>query len=154
MKYYTDYPITELGDIPEQRAPVRICHVLDLEVNELYVRVLVEGIVKTFKRGYLYAEEGRCGKVPPVYLDDLLAAVKKREEGMTRHSRRRSRTTAGEVTCCLLTSEQIVENKETVALSARYVTCKGCLDFMEYDQTSDISIRLFRNKHSADSLED
>lgn len=78
MKAWTDYPIEELGDAPNRQAPIRECTVLTYDRNKycwaqvtacgsaLQVEVLV-------KAGYLYQQPGRCGEVPAVPLEHLLA---------------------------------------------------------------------------------
>lgn len=65
MKAWTDYPIVELGDIPNKPAPIRECKPLDYD-GDKYSRVMVEGIVTSFKSGYIYSAPGRCGDVPVV----------------------------------------------------------------------------------------
>lgn len=63
MKAWTDYPITELGDTPHVEAPVREIEVLAYD-GDKYCRVLVCGIEKSIKAGYLYQEPGRCSEKP------------------------------------------------------------------------------------------
>lgn len=62
---WTDYPITELGDKPHQVAPIRPLTVISYDGNK-YCEILVEGITKEIKAGYIYTQPGRCGDVPPV----------------------------------------------------------------------------------------
>ena len=62
LRAYTDYPITELGDAPNQTAPVRKVVLLSYD-GDKYARVLVQGITKEIKLGYLYESEGRYGEV-------------------------------------------------------------------------------------------
>lgn len=63
MRGWTDYPFEELGDIPNQEAPIREVHLLSYD-GDKYVTVQFQGIVKEIKRGYIYMEPGRTGKVP------------------------------------------------------------------------------------------
>jgi len=62
MKAWTDYPITELGDKEFKEAPIRECEILSYD-GDKYCEVIVEGIKKSIKKGYLYREPGRCGEV-------------------------------------------------------------------------------------------
>lgn len=68
MTYWTDYPITELGDEPGKEAPVRKCHVLSYD-GDKYVETIVGGVKTSFKAGYVYTAPGRCGEVPKAPLD-------------------------------------------------------------------------------------
>jgi hypothetical protein len=63
MKAWTDYPIIELGDVPHERAPVRECSVLSYDGDKRCL-VLVDGVTKEIKAGYLYTKPGRSGEVP------------------------------------------------------------------------------------------
>lgn len=63
QKYWTDYPITELGDIPHKIAPVRECKV----IRWLGARWLIaeaEGVQFKTKKFYVYTQKGRAGEVP------------------------------------------------------------------------------------------
>lgn len=51
----TDYPIVELGDKPDQEAPIRQCRVVAYDKDK-YATVIVEGYITSIKTGYLYAE--------------------------------------------------------------------------------------------------
>lgn len=64
MTFYTDYPITELGDTAGEEAPVRECAVLVYH-GDKYIDILIGGVEKNIKRGYVYSQKGRCGDVPP-----------------------------------------------------------------------------------------
>lgn len=64
MRAFTDYPLTELGDVPGEKASIRCVEPLFYDGNK-YVRVRFEGGEFTFKAGYLYATPGRCGEVAP-----------------------------------------------------------------------------------------
>ena len=57
---WTDYPFTELGDIPHQRAPIRRVLVLSYDQNK-YATIYVQGygLITTVKCGYLYRNEAR-----------------------------------------------------------------------------------------------
>lgn len=70
MKAWTDYPITELGDIPHKKAPIRQVTVLYYD-GDKYCKVLVGGVTKEIKSGYLYKEMGRLLEVEPVELHKL-----------------------------------------------------------------------------------
>lgn len=63
MAFWTDCPITALGDKPNELAPIRQCHPIFYD-GDKYVTVMVEGIKTSFKAGYLYTAPGRLGEVP------------------------------------------------------------------------------------------
>lgn len=63
MKAWTDYPITRLGDIEGEIAPIRQCTVLSYDGNK-YCRVRVGRYVESIKSGYIYQRQGRVGEVP------------------------------------------------------------------------------------------
>jgi len=65
VKYWTDYPFTELGDEGGKIAPIREITILEWDRNK-YVKIIVEGIQEEIKAGYIYTQPGRCGKVPSV----------------------------------------------------------------------------------------
>jgi hypothetical protein len=57
MRLWTDYPIAELGDIDGQQSPVREIELLAYDGNKYArVRLINEGIITTFKSGYIYTE--------------------------------------------------------------------------------------------------
>ena len=60
---WTDYPLVELGDIGGREAPVRKVEPLSYD-GDKYVVVRFGKRAFSFKRGYLYAAEGRLGDVP------------------------------------------------------------------------------------------
>lgn len=70
MRYWTDYPIHELGDKPGVKAPIRRCEPLDYD-GDKYCSVRVSGVITNFKSGYIYTKEGRCGEVPCITLKQL-----------------------------------------------------------------------------------
>ena len=70
MKAFTDYPILELGDKPNQKAPVRECEVLSYD-GDKYCKIRVAGCFDEVKTGYLYAEKGRYGEVPRINVNLL-----------------------------------------------------------------------------------
>lgn len=64
---FTDYPITEIGDIENEKAPIRKCKILTYDRNK-YADVMVffqdgDGdervIITNFKAGYIYKNEAR-----------------------------------------------------------------------------------------------
>jgi hypothetical protein len=64
-RYWTDYPITEFGDPvqkcvidPYQEAPVREVTMLEFD-GDKYCKVLVNGIIKEIKAGYIYTSPQR-----------------------------------------------------------------------------------------------
>lgn len=59
---FTDYPLTELGDVAGQRAPIREVEPLSFDGNK-YVRFRFEGQEFQIKAGYLYIDHGRLGEV-------------------------------------------------------------------------------------------
>ena len=71
MKAFTDYPITELGDKPNEKAPIRQIEIVDYDQDK-YCVVRVAGVVKSIKAGYLYSEQGRFGEVPNINLDGFI----------------------------------------------------------------------------------
>jgi len=62
---YTDYPITELGDTPGTRAPIRECRIISYD-GDKYCTVAVCGVVTEIKTGYIYMRPGRCGDAPSI----------------------------------------------------------------------------------------
>lgn len=75
MKLYTDYPITELGDIPRHEAPIRECMVISYDENK-YCIIEVDGIQLEIKRCYIYTKNGRCGDVPCIGHRKLINLIK------------------------------------------------------------------------------
>ena len=65
MKAWTDYPITELGDISGELAPIREVNVLTYDGNK-YCKVEIAGCndPQEIKSGYLYQRPGRVQEVP------------------------------------------------------------------------------------------
>lgn len=66
-KAFTDYPITALGDVAGERAPIRECVPINYD-GDKYSVIQVEGILVTLKAGYIYTTPCRCGEgvvVPP-----------------------------------------------------------------------------------------
>lgn len=68
--FWTDYPITELGDESGKEAPVRQCNPIAYD-GDKYCRVVVQGITTAFKAGYIYTQKGRSGDVPVIPLQTL-----------------------------------------------------------------------------------
>ncbi len=67
IKAWTDYPITGLGDIPNQKAPVRECKIIAYDCDK-YCTVRIGDYVGNIKSGYLYDSPGRHGEAKPVSL--------------------------------------------------------------------------------------
>lgn len=63
MKAWTDYPFRELGDTPNQAAPVREIDVISYD-GDKYCLVSVQGHKTEIKSGYIYRRQGRLGEVP------------------------------------------------------------------------------------------
>lgn len=63
MKAWTDYPFEELGDKPNEYAPVRECDVLSYD-GDKYCWIVVDGVKEEIKAGYIYQRPGRLGEVP------------------------------------------------------------------------------------------
>jgi hypothetical protein len=62
---WTDYPILPLGDKSGQEAPVRQVKVLAYDHNKyVMVEVIGNGVITSFKAGYLYSKKGKYGQVP------------------------------------------------------------------------------------------
>lgn len=74
MTFYTDYPITELGDTSGKIAPIRECSLISYDGNK-YVDIRVEGVEKNIKRSYVYTQHGRCGDVPPATDSELREVI-------------------------------------------------------------------------------
>ena len=70
MIAFTDYPIIELGDTPNETAPIRKCLVLSYD-GDKYCKVVVGTTTKEIKAGYLYLLPGRYGEVPPINTKDV-----------------------------------------------------------------------------------
>lgn len=64
LQAWTDYPITQLGDIANQLAPIRLCRVLAYDRNKYCVIQIGDVTVSGVKRCYLYKQRGRVQKVP------------------------------------------------------------------------------------------
>ena len=71
MKAFTDYPLAELGDVSNEKAPIREGIILDYDGDKCCA-VLIERQVFFIKTGYLYTEAGRCGDVPTIDVAKLL----------------------------------------------------------------------------------
>lgn len=56
--YYTDYPITELGDPPSHPAPLRICNILSYD-GDKYCEVEIHGVKTKIKTGYIFKQVSR-----------------------------------------------------------------------------------------------
>lgn len=69
IEAWTDYPMIELGDEPNEFAPVRKAYVISYDGNK-YCEVVVEGVVKSIKSGYLYQKKGR-GNTPTLTKEQL-----------------------------------------------------------------------------------
>jgi hypothetical protein len=66
---WTDYPITQMGDIPNELAPIRSCRVLAYD-GDKYVKILLDGQIKAeIKAGYVYDVPGRVGEVSKFAVD-------------------------------------------------------------------------------------
>lgn len=72
---YTDYPFTELGDVPWQAAPIReVTRVLSYD-GDKYCRVLIDGRELDVKAGYIYRSRPVPGVTPePVSIKALSIA--------------------------------------------------------------------------------
>lgn len=64
-RYWTDYPIIELGDDAGKEAPVRECELISYD-GDKYCFVRVGGVSEAIKAGYIYQERGRYGEVPAI----------------------------------------------------------------------------------------
>ena len=70
IKAYTDYPFTQLGDIPGQSAPIREIEVISYD-GGLYCEIIVDDISEYIKNGYIYQESGLFGAVPCITKEQL-----------------------------------------------------------------------------------
>lgn len=74
MKAWTDYPFVELGDKPNEPAPIRECWVVSYD-GDKYCIISISHCVVPFlvvKAGYLYDSPGRSGEVPVIQIDKLI----------------------------------------------------------------------------------
>lgn len=69
-EYWTDYPIVELGDNEYTQAPIRTCIVVSYDGNK-YCDVIVDGIFKSIKAGYIYTDKHLMNRISKVDLDQL-----------------------------------------------------------------------------------
>lgn len=69
-KFWTDYPIAELGDEPHVEAPIREVKLVSFDQNK-YVKVVVGDAETEIKTGYIYTKPGRVGEVPSVKYSQL-----------------------------------------------------------------------------------
>jgi len=78
---FTDYPFSEIGDIPYENAPIRLCWIIDWDRNK-YATILLVGHVGIFsvKSGYLYKKPGRLGQVKSYTNKELDLLMKDRCE--------------------------------------------------------------------------
>ena len=65
MNAYTDYPIIELGDLVGEEAPIRRCIITSYD-GDKYCSVVIGGVQKSIKKGYLYESAGRFGKAQQI----------------------------------------------------------------------------------------
>ena len=65
MKAWTDAPIEQLGDLPNNLAPIRPVVVVSYDGNK-YCRIIVGGLLHEVqvKAAYIYQRKGRYGEVP------------------------------------------------------------------------------------------
>jgi hypothetical protein len=77
---FTDYPITELGDIENERAPIRKCKILTYD-RDKYADVMVffqdeDGdervVITNFKAGYIYKNKVRYDDGIQFTYDELI----------------------------------------------------------------------------------
>lgn len=65
MKAFTDYPFSQLGDIPYENAPIRECTVISYD-GDKYCIIQIGHKKLSVKAGYLYTEPGRLLEVPTI----------------------------------------------------------------------------------------
>lgn len=73
---FTDYPFSDVGDVPGEKAPIRLCWIVGWDRNK-YATIQVVGIehLQQVKYGYIYKAPGRLGEVESytvAELDELL----------------------------------------------------------------------------------
>lgn len=75
-EYYTDYPFTCLGDIPNQKAPVRLVKLLSYD-GDKYCLCSFGLWIDSFKLGYLYNKPKRINSDfnGPDYIDEPIEKV-------------------------------------------------------------------------------
>lgn len=85
LQAWTDYPFIELGDTPNQKAPVRRIRVLsydgdkyckiDVEgkylTEQKYTTIIKEQLLTEIKSGYIYQSPGRYGEVPGITKEQI-----------------------------------------------------------------------------------
>lgn len=74
---FTDYPFVELGDVPGEKAPIRLCWVWAYDFDK-YVSISLVGHSGSFsvKGGYVYKKPGRYGEVPSYTSADYKEALR------------------------------------------------------------------------------
>lgn len=65
LKGFTDYPITELGDHPNQEAPIRECYITGYDGNK-HIEIVVDGVIKKVKARHIFDQRGRVGDMPSI----------------------------------------------------------------------------------------
>lgn len=80
MKFYTDYPIKELGDEYNKKAPIREVKLLAYDQG-LYVDIMVEGVKETIKSGYIYTQPVRSSPDAPHVPKDVLLELPEKKWG-------------------------------------------------------------------------
>lgn len=73
---WTDYPITELGDLEKSIVPIRECRIISYDGNK-YCCVQINGIEKEIRTGYLYSKYGRYNQAPTISFQMLRMLNKK-----------------------------------------------------------------------------
>jgi len=76
-EYYTDYPFTELGDIPYEEAPIRRIEIISYDNNKYCKIALPCGKISSVKAGYIYKNESRYGQAIFITQDELQNFVRK-----------------------------------------------------------------------------
>ena len=56
MRFYTDYPLTQLGDIPYQLAPIREITIISRDSDNQYIQCMVEGARCDIRPCYVYTK--------------------------------------------------------------------------------------------------
>ena len=74
---FTDYPFTQVGDVPHEPAPIRLCWIVGWDCDK-YVTIQVVGIehLQQIKRGYVYKTPGRCGEAEVFTSQEIFLAVR------------------------------------------------------------------------------
>ena len=73
--FFTDYPFTQLGDIPNKKAPIREIEKILAYDGDKYVKILVDGIETEIKSGYIYKNFSHYDNAVFAPLNEIKSAI-------------------------------------------------------------------------------